>query len=363
MDKYDVLVVGAGPAGGQCARLLKAKGYNVCQIEKVASFKNNNFSSAATLLETIEKYNLPKDVVQSYWSKFEIWVNDNKFLWEQESHAGAIMDFEKLRTYLAKDVIFNSDFDKIKIDARVFVDATGPERIVMYGHNKEPKYETATGLEYVLEVTDEDAKKFDELKTYWFLGKKWVDYGYLWIFNAGKNKLKIGAGSYNDKKLFEKTLKDRVEDLIKYFNLKDYQILDVHGSTLKVTIDHTESFYKNNIIAVGDAISAVNWLGGEGIRHGLYSATVAAEEIDKYLKGENNDFSNYQKRMKNYFGMKWVQSFFLAKLVYFYLPDSIFTFFLKILQKLSLEELNDILFHYQFIQKSLLALKKFVLKP
>lgn len=363
MDKYDVLVVGAGPSGGQCARLLKAKGYNVCQIEKVASFKNNNFSSAATLLETLEKYNLPKDVVQSYWSKFEIWVNEEKFCWEKPNPAGVIMDFEKLRTYLAEGVLLGTDFEKVTFEAKIIVDATGPERIVMYGHAKEPKYETATGLEYLLEVTSEDYKKFDPQKTYWFLGKKWVDYGYMWIFNAGENRLKIGAGTYNDKKLFQKTLKDRVEDLIKYFGLKNYEILDVHGSTLKITIGHNELFYKNNVIAVGDAISSVNSLGGEGIRHGLYSATIAVEEIDKYLKGENNDFSNYQKRMKNYFGRKWIQSFVLAKVIYFYLPDSIFTFFLKILQKLSLEELNDILFHYQFIQKSLLALKKFVLKP
>ena len=72
MKSFDVVVVGAGPAGGQCARLLAKSGNKVLLVEQHEDFYKNDFSSAATPLETLEKFDLPEEVVGTFWKKIVI---------------------------------------------------------------------------------------------------------------------------------------------------------------------------------------------------------------------------------------------------------------------------------------------------
>ena len=62
------------------------------------------------------------------------------------------------------------------------------------------------------------------------------------------------------------------------------------------------------ILAIGDAISSINPLGWEGIRHAMVCGRQAAQTIECYLKGEVKDLSPYDKKMRNYFGRKWLYS-------------------------------------------------------
>jgi len=55
MQEFDVVVIGAGPAGGQTARSLAKKGVKVLLVEKYKDFSLNNFSSAGTLLFSVQK--------------------------------------------------------------------------------------------------------------------------------------------------------------------------------------------------------------------------------------------------------------------------------------------------------------------
>ncbi len=43
MKKFDVVVVGGGPAGGQCARILAKLGRRVLLIERFKDFTKNSF--------------------------------------------------------------------------------------------------------------------------------------------------------------------------------------------------------------------------------------------------------------------------------------------------------------------------------
>ena len=50
MNTYDVAMIGAGPAGGQCARELAAEGHRVVLLEKAKTYFENNYSSGGAPL-------------------------------------------------------------------------------------------------------------------------------------------------------------------------------------------------------------------------------------------------------------------------------------------------------------------------
>lgn len=104
MHSFDVVIIGAGPAGSYGAFLLAQQGFQVLLVEQHSNFQKNNFSSAATPLETLEQFHLPPSVVAAYWDKLTIISTNVTQQWEAEKPLGAVFDFAKLRTYLAEQV-------------------------------------------------------------------------------------------------------------------------------------------------------------------------------------------------------------------------------------------------------------------
>lgn len=381
MKNFDVVLVGSGPAGGHCARLLAKAGRKVLLVERYENFSINSFSSAGTPLETLKKFQLPEDVVGSYWQKIIILTTNIKEVWESPSLQGAVLDFSKIREFLADEVRanggevwmgcrytkhykmeerdttkvflkFKSKEEEIAVVTQVLVDATGPFRAVMYGKGSEqPDFLSGTGIEYLIEVSDEDYDKHSNALTF-FLGHKWMPKGYSWIFPMEKNRLKVGAGLLNTK---HETLK-KIQPIKYYIDLvikeyikpKGYKIIDVHGSTLKYSKGLKDIYYQDNLIAIGDAVSTVNFLGGEGIRHAMDSAEIAFKYIQKYLNNEVRDFQEYQKEMHKVFYTKWNLSEKLGMKKYLQDSDELVDRAIAYLKYLKIEDLIDILFYYKF---------------
>jgi flavin-dependent dehydrogenase len=378
MQEFDVVVIGAGPAGGHCARLLAKSGYQVLLVEQHETFEQNNFSSAATPLETIEKFDLPEAVIGSYWQNIVIITTNSERSWQSNKNLGVVFDFAKLRQFLANDVIINSSQvwlgyrylkydhkndktyvylkqrggDSLTVTAKIIVDATGFTRAVIYPEKKnKPSFLKATGIEYLIEVSDTAYQKCANSLIF-FLGYKWSPKGYSWIFPMENNQLKIGAAWFNEEhKIIQevKPLKEYIYQIIQdYLNLEQYKILDIHGSILEYSVGLNDIYYRDNIIVIGDAVSTVNFLGGEGIRHGMQGAEIAAGYIQNYLKGEISDFGEYQKEMQQYFSKKWNISEKISRGVYLEYSDERIDRGVAYLKYLSLEDIIDVLFYYKF---------------
>lgn len=381
MNSFDVVVVGAGPAGGQMARLMAKSGYKVLLVEQHENFSKNDFSSAVTLLSTLEQFELPEQVVGSFWNQFVAVTTNTKQVWDSPENLGVVLDFAKLKEFLANDVKSyggevwmgyryvrhvqdegktlvtlkqRSEGKFETICTKVLVDATGFARSVMYEKQSEqPKLLSGTGIEYVIEVDEEAYNQYSKA-IFFFLGYKWMPKGYSWIFPMDKFRLKVGAGRLN---LEHKNIK-KPESLQYYIQLlidkhvmpKEYRIIDIHGSTIKYSQGLKDIYYKDNVIAVGDAVSTVNFLGGEGIRHGMYSAEIAATHIKKYLENQISDFQEYQLQMRQYFLQKWdisaqagIQQYLIESDKKF---DEVFTY----LGFLTTEQIIDVLFYYELGQ-------------
>ncbi|MDZ8054222.1 MAG: NAD(P)/FAD-dependent oxidoreductase [Aulosira sp. ZfuVER01] len=378
MKSFDVVVVGAGPAGGHCARLLAKAGRKVLLVERYDNFSVNSFSSAGTPIETLAKFELPDEVIGSYWQGIKIVTTNLNETWDSPKPLGVVLDFAKLREFLANEVkasggevwlgyfylrkvkeagqtilFFKSKKEgEVKVAAKVIVDATGPTRAVIYNKGEtQPLFHSGTGIEYLLEVEPEDYEKQCDRLTF-FLGHKWMPKGYSWIFPMENNKLKVGAGLLNSQhQLIKKPepIKYYIELIIKdYIKPKNYKIIDIHGGTLKYSQGLQDKYYKKNIIAIGDAVSTVNFLGGEGIRHGMCSAEVAVKYIEKYLNNEASDFRNYQKEMYKIFYKKWIISEKLGLKKYLLDSDNIVDRSITYLKFLNINEIMDLLFNYKF---------------
>jgi len=379
MECFDVVVIGAGPAGGQCARQLTQVGQRVLLIEQHETFDQNDFSSAATPLETLEKFNLPETVIGSYWQNLVIITTNVHQKWQSPNPLGAVFDFAKLREFLATEVknkggevwmgcrylrYFKnnqntivelkqrSTGDIIQVETQVLVDATGPARAVMYSKKEpQPNYLTATAIEYLIELSATDYQKYSQ-DLIFFLGHRWMPRGYSWIFPMGNNRLKVGSAQLNRSHQWvnqNQNLRSYVELLLTdYLTDIPYKIINHHGGMLKYCSGLEDVYYQNNIIAIGDAVSMVNMLGGEGIRHGMQNANIAAGYIQDYLTGKITDFAGYRQEIRQIYAKTWNGSEQMGLSKYLKYSDQSIDKGVYYLKDLSLDDMMAILFDYDF---------------
>jgi len=380
-ESFDVIVIGGGPAGGQTARNLTKLGHKVLLAERYNSFEDNNFSSAGMTLVPLEEFELPESVVGAYWKNLKIQCSKNEYAWTSNERKGVVLDFGRLRQFLADEAVKHGgkvlmghrytkkhvledglliDFvnaatnETVQYKAKLVVDATGPVRKVMYDKkDNQPEMVLGSGIEYLIKV---DQKTYDRYKDdlIFFLGHKWALKGYSWIFPMENCILKVGAGKVHieakDQDSTNKTTKKLTEKIIKdYIDADNYQLLDVHGGTLRYSPSIKDTFYKDGVLAVGDAVSTVNPLGGEGIRYAMQSADLACKHIEEYLKTGHNTFKKYRKTWRKRNLLKWQICEVSSKRVYIKYSDEQIENRMKFYhQNASFDEIINALFYFKF---------------
>jgi flavin-dependent dehydrogenase len=334
---------------------------------------------------------LPPEVVASFWRKLEI-VSTNVYRsWESPENLGVVFDFAKLREFLAQDVkknggevwmghrYFNYATENgkttiflkprrgeiVKISTQVLVDATGYARAVIYQKKSErPKFYQGTGIEYLVEVNSAEHQKYCDSLVF-FLGYKWSPKGYAWIFPMNDNQLKVGSAWIDAPHKFIselKPLREYTKAILKdYMKLTDYKVIEIHGSILEYSSGLNDIYYRDNIIAIGDAVSTVNFLGGEGIRHGMEAANIAARHIQNYLQGTSKDFAEYRAEMLDKYAKKWNLSEKINRRVYLEYSDDKIDRGVAYLKYLKTADVIDILFNYKF-QKFTRGFRPYLLK-
>jgi digeranylgeranylglycerophospholipid reductase len=390
MKEFEVIIIGAGPAGGHCARLLAKAGHQVLLVEQHESFAINNFSSAASPLPILKQFDLPSKVVARYWHKLEIISSNVARNWQSSQNLGVVFDFQKLREFLAEDTVnYGGEVwlghryikhiqiadqsiivhlkpkhgEAVQVKTQLIVDATGYSRAVMYENKEErPNFYKATGIEYLIKVSPDQHQKYADSLIF-FLGYKWSPRGYSWIFPMDDYQLKIGSAWINaPHQIIKETkpLRQYTESIIKdYMQLEHYDLVEIHGSILEYSSGLQDIYYRHGVVAIGDAVSTVNFLGGEGIRHGMQGAEIAVKYIDQFLKDRSNNpsnigkqniniFSKYQQEIQTYFADKWNLSEQIGKKVYLEYSDARIDQGVSYLKYFTTEDIIDILFYYNF---------------
>jgi len=378
LKEYDVIIIGAGPAGLQCARELAKENIKVLVVEKQKEIGEPNFSTAGTPEETLKVFDLPQEIAPYKWNKIYLKSANQEFTGIMKENTGYVFDFRKLRQWLAEDAAKNGAeisvgttikepiFEDGKIvglnyqgiysegqfKAKVVIDATGSGAVLARRPEllKPVTRESAIGLE--LEMTNLTFPQEDCL--YFYLGDYYIPNGYGWVFPLSPNLGKVGIGRYliADKKF---DLKQGLKDFISKIPwLKDGQSVEFHSGTLTFSLDF-DDFVNDGFMAIGTAGSHVNPLGGEGIRHGMYAAHFATEVLKEAFA--KNDFSKKKLNKFNhlwhdyYSKNNWKECVALSNYVYSDTNDPKIDQYIKDLSSLSGDDLFDLLFNYKFLSK------------
>lgn len=383
MNRYDVVIAGAGPAGGAAARALSKTGFKVLLLEKAPSFAANDFSSGGAPIEILTRFQLPDEVVGAFCRQIQISTTDDAHLWQANEALAVVLDFKQLRLFLAGETEKNGSEVRLgwacqgyqqdlgrtlvvlkntangaleHVETRVLMDATGSERRVLEGmtpgHDRlKNERILGKGIEYLVEVPVSVYQAHAECLSF-FVGSHWMPQGYGWIFPMKPNRLKIGVGrNFPEEQAVphEQSLVYYLDRLIQdRLKTDEMTVLDRHGKTISYTCHHRDTYFNDNVIVIGDAVSTVNPLTFEGIRHALASGEIAAKHVQAFLDQTSLDFRRYRMEMRRYCGMRWIVSEMLTKKIFREPDDEKMRLMLRALKKLPLEGLKALMFDYRY---------------
>lgn len=327
--KYDVVVVGSGPAGSVTARFAAESGANVLIIErrqevgvpvlcgegiskKVDDFKvlegrrwiANNMEGARIFSPDGTMVKLAADMAGD-----ETGYVLYRDIFDQELARGAIRAGAELmlNTY-AVDVLkengkvngvkakqFGKEFD---IEADIIVGADGVEsKIGRWAGMKTTlkPYDLETCVQYTLSNVEFDKEYCD-----FYLGKKIAPGGYVWVFPKGKDIANVGIGilaSLSEPgmplKLLDKFIDSHPE-------LKKGEPLRFLAGAVPVA-EPIESV-RDNLLLIGDAARQVDPITGGGLMASIEAGEIAGETIGKAVGEQRFDkkmLSSYEEKLEN----------------------------------------------------------------
>lgn len=391
MTDFEVVVVGAGPAGAELARCLAQAGVTVCLIDRLPHMAKAAFSSAALPLTSIDRFGLPAELLAARWCGWQLLSPNGEWHhWQQSQALGAVLDFAALRQWLSAQVqslggelrlgctvtacelersgmklithMRNHKGESSSIRSDWVVDASGQSRclIAEAGTNARDPLLLGVGLEWLLEVDQNRWQRWSERLSF-LIGSNWVPNGYGWVFPMQPGCLKVGVCRLpNPNQQAGPSLGVLQKKVLGLLDLSGARVLDRHGGLIRSRVGRSDCHGRGRLLAIGDAVSTANLLGGEGIRHAMESARVLAPLLLENLANPNNLIKSYRKKLKCQLGARWNLSGRLAQRTWQRLhtnqADQRMEKLLQGLKHCSAADLSELLFNYRFERYGLRAL-------
>ena len=334
-QKYDIVIVGGGPAGTSAARKAVEQGVSVAVFHR-----NNEIGAPVRCAEGISRFILEKYIgkenIKESWiaseadkcrlispscKKVDVHLKDSGYIlnrrifdmdlaqWAANEGAqiftGAyVYNVEKFDDYSLISV--EQYGKKHKVKAKLVIAADGVEsKIARYfGVDTSLKPVDIDSCAQVLATNIEmQSDRFD----FW-VSENIAPGGYVWLFPKGENIANIGigiSGKYNR----EKTAKKYLDEFLQK-NFPEASILTnvLGGVPVSKTLN---TFVAEGLMIVGDAARVSSPLTGEGIGPALSTGTRAGKVAGKailkndvsmkFLKAYEKDWHNDSGRYHNFF--------------------------------------------------------------
>jgi len=387
-----VLVVGAGPGGGELARQLAVAGISVTLVDRLPDLKRAAFSSAAMPLSAFLELGLPAEVLGSRWSRWQLLGPSARWRsWHHGQPLGVVLDFAALRQWLAQQVqsfggqvclgwtalacepqsdsslittLRNRRGELQRVHSTWVVDATGQQRSLI-GEPSSPADPMlrGVGVEWLLQLPQQEWQRWADQLSF-VLGSAWVPQGYGWVFPMQTGLLKVGVCRLCEPGREQPPLQQLQQRLLRLTGLGHGVVLDRHGGEIRSRVRRSDPHGHGQLLALGDAVSTGNLLGGEGIRYAMLSARVLAPLLLQALRQRRSNAvalaGRYQKHLSSTLGWRWALSGRLGRRTWLGLQnpaaDRRLEHWLGVLEQCSAEDLSALLFDYRFERFGLRAL-------
>ncbi|ARS88701.1 digeranylgeranylglycerophospholipid reductase [Natrarchaeobaculum aegyptiacum] len=315
-DRYDVVIAGAGPAGGQCARDLAARGYDVVVLETEPEDefpRASNKSTAGTFPSMMSAFGIPDDVVMQYTDSVVLESPTDYYV---KSQTGAVLEFADFKRFLVEDsrekgaeyrfgarvtepIMENGEIVGVRYNGdqevygEITIDATGPSAPLAkaLGVSDLKRKNHAIGIEYEFEGIDIDRPGYADLHDAMMLR---LDHaiapgGYSWIFHTGEDTAKVGL-CYIQNDYHTRYARDgfTVDDYLEHWldtdpRLANAERLEGKQHRGSAHIQMPGKMHTDRFMAIGDTVPTVDPLWGEGIHQCMKSGRVAAAAADSCL--------------------------------------------------------------------------------
>jgi len=319
---FDVIIVGAGPAGLVSAYRLLEEGFNILILEKEIKPNYNKLCAGYIPSEVFEKYNIPKQIADHIVDRIKIVADKNEWVIDFYEEVGYNVDRNKFAEFLASrvlktgGVIETSSFVKKFIEKDFYVsvivnDKEYSSKIVILSDGVcsrmaaliRGRYQSnnlGIAIQAKVNLNNHFLKNNSKLNVILF-GNLYSPFGYGWVFPK-KTYLDVGLGTLVSKAKGKK-LEDYLANILEYFTLEKssprFYPVPLSGPLTNIA--------RNRILLAGDNAGHVSPLTGEGIKYSMYAGDIAAETIIEYLKNRINikDIrDSYLKKLKKSFYKK-----------------------------------------------------------
>ncbi|MBL0175506.1 MAG: geranylgeranyl reductase family protein [Ignavibacteria bacterium] len=326
-DRYDVLVVGAGPAGSTVARLVAREGFSVLLLEK-----DRDVGTPVRCGEAVSNRSLESIVdVDPRWiaatiRRFRLVAPDGSCVEPDLGGHGYVLerrlfDYDlarmavdagaELRTKAYVDglladggeyrgVTISLNGERRTVGARIIVGADGVESRV----GRWAGIDTTTpfrDMECCAQMTLADVDMEEDACEFHF-GTAVAPMGYLWIFPKGHRTANIGVGVSGAAAKHKSPIRYLNEFVARRFPRAGILTTVAGGVPCAATL---EDIVRGNVVLVGDAAHQVNPMSGGGITSGMHAARMAAEAIAGALRaGDLRLLAAYPKEWQRSHGAK-----------------------------------------------------------
>ena len=300
MTKYDVAVVGAGPAGSTAAYYLARAGARVLLVDR-AKFPRDKpcgggvtvraFAQAPVDLTPVVEQTVSRvrfsfrlgDFLDHASSQALVYMTQRRvldaYLAEQAAAAGAEFEDGRLvREMQLSDAGARLAVDGRSLEAGVVVGADGANGVVARAAGLSPVREPPVALEanfaYAASAAPEEWRDLLALELGSMAG------GYGWSFPKADH-FNVGCGGWHSE---GGRLRDHLAALREHYGLDAAPMANLRGHHLP-TRDDGEPIVRGRALLVGDAAGLVDPMSGEGIHAAFVSGRLAAAAALRFLDG------------------------------------------------------------------------------
>jgi len=308
MEVFDVVVVGAGPAGLMASKKIAEKGSNVLLLEKEKTVGKKPCGEAVSEngVKDAEAHFDEKVLLNKITGAHVYAPDESKkieiFREIEEIGSGYILDKKRFSEILLDESLkhgtkirfgteavgFRKNGELMKITlkpegevySKVVLGCDGFNSIVRKTFFQQEKIELISCIQYAMKncrVEDEDIMKF-------YFGSNVAPLGYLWVFPKGNGLANVGVG------VRKGVAKDYLDRFIKEHPdvFANAETLNVSGAPVIVS-GQLNKIVQDNIVLCGESAGQVIPLTGAGIHTALVSGRISGEVVVEAL--EENEYT------------------------------------------------------------------------
>ncbi|MBM3935361.1 MAG: NAD(P)/FAD-dependent oxidoreductase [SAR202 cluster bacterium] len=311
--KFDVIVVGAGPAGSTTARECARRGLSVLIVDRAEFPRDKPCGGgltirAARLLDFEFSPVVERKITDLYFTERQrrgfarsggkpvTYLTQRRhldnLLVDQSVKAGAqFCQRETVRQVERSNGHVTVRTAKQDYDGRVLVAADGANGTTAKMAGLDIK--VLHGIAIEGNVTPEGPFPADWEKA---LGVDFCDPegGYGWIFPKGDH-LNVGLGGW---KYVGPTLREKLDNLTRSYGFDPGKIWGLRGHHLPIRCSGSP-LATGNVLAVGDAAGLLDPFTAEGIYSAIWSGQAASRAIFDYVEGKAGDLDGYRREVES----------------------------------------------------------------